>query len=71
MNSKQLLMSLAFQAPVALIIGILASLAYSFEVDEHVTVNWILVFAITFLILAFSIGRAIRDNRKKDGEQQK
>ena len=49
MFSKKRIMLMAFQFPVALLIGILLTFAYSMRVHEHPGVDWPIAIAIAIV----------------------
>ncbi len=66
MNSKQLLYYLIFYGPIALIIGIMCTVAYSFEFETSVSINWPIAVLIGLVIVGISIVRDRQDQQKSD-----
>jgi hypothetical protein len=70
MTAKKLLIYLSVQVPIGLMIGIVCTFAYSLEFETSVSINWPAACLIALLIVAFSIGREMRDLRKSHDLQR-
>ncbi len=61
MFSKKRIALMAIQFPVALLIGVLLTFAYSMQVHEHPQVNWSIAIAVA---IVFDVSATWLQNRR-------
>lgn len=68
MDTKKTLFLFAIAFPFTFIVGVLVSFAISLQFQEHVELNWLLVFGIA---IVFDLGITWRFSRDQKDHQQK
>lgn len=63
MTARQLVGYLIVHIPIALIIGIMCTIAYSLEFEAAISINWPFAFLIALAIVAVMLARDRKSHR--------
>ena len=67
MNNKNKLFLFALVFPLTFFIGVIVSLTISLRVDEHVQIDWLVVFAVAIAVDLLLTWRQMRDQKRQNG----
>ena len=67
MSSKNKLFLFALVFPLTFFIGVIVSLTISLRVDEHVQLDWLIVFAVAIVADVLITWWHIRDEKNRKG----